>query len=82
MDNRNFFLNLPLAGEAVAKETMDFKSKDYFRKIIRRALWDLYELQITLVKIKSTSHKLVLKYLSKMCYLTQLLNLKDFASMF
>lgn len=64
MDNRNFFLNLPSAG-AAAKKTMDFKSKDYYRKIIHRTLWDLYDLPITLAKIKSTFHKLVLKYLSK-----------------
>jgi len=85
MDNIKVFLTLPLAGEAVATKTTGFKSREYCRKIIHRALWDLYELQISLVKIKSTFHELVLKYLSKqnmLIYLTQLLNLKDFASVF
>lgn len=79
MDKRNFLLNFPLAEKAVANKQIS-KQKITTGKL-STDLRDLYELQRSLVRIESTFHKLVLKYLSK-SNVTEFLNLKDLASVF
>lgn len=79
MDKRNFSLNFPLAEKAVANKQIS-KQKITTGKL-STDLRDLYELQRSLVRIESTFHKLVLKYLSK-SNVTEFLNLKDLASVF
>lgn len=79
MDKRNFPLNFPLAEEAVANKQIS-KQKITTGKL-STDLRDLYELQRSLVRIESTFHKLVLKYLRK-SNVTEFLNLKDLASVF
>lgn len=79
MDKRNFSLNFPLADKAVAKKQISNQKTTTGK--LSTDLWDLYELQRSLVRIKSTFHKLVLKYLRK-SNVTEFLNLKDLASVF